>query len=199
MAGSSKYGSGKGGDTITSGLEGAWTSTPTRWSTEYLDNLFDWDWVQTKSPAGATQWVPANNQAANLVPDAHDPSKRHAPIMFTTDLALKMDPAYRKISERFRKNPDQFADAFARAWFKLTHRDMGPRARYAGNLVPKEIYSWQDPVPAVEHELINADDIVQLKRKLLNSGLSTAELVRTAWAAAIVRALFQRGRITYYG
>jgi len=179
-----KCGSGSGVDTVTSGLEGAWSANPIAWTTQYLDNLFAFEWVKTKSPAGATQWIPANGAAANLVPDAHDPSKRHAPIMFTTDLALKMDPAYRKISERFRKNPDQFADAFARAWFKLTHRDMGPRARYAGNLVPKEIYSWQDPVPAVDHELINADDIVQLKRKLLNSGLSTAELVRTAWAAA---------------
>jgi len=179
-----KCGSGNGVDTVTSGLEGAWSANPIAWTTQYLDNLFAFEWVKTKSPAGATQWIPANGAAANLVPDAHDPSKRHAPIMFTTDLALKMDPAYRKISERFRKNPDQFADAFARAWFKLTHRDMGPRARYAGNLVPKEIYSWQDPVPAVDHELINADDIVQLKRKLLNSGLSTAELVRTAWAAA---------------
>ena len=179
-----KCGSGNGVDTVTSGLEGAWSANPIAWTTQYLDNLFAFEWVKTKSPAGATQWIPANGAASNLVPDAHDPNKRHAPIMFTTDLALKMDPAYRKISERFRKNPDQFADAFARAWFKLTHRDMGPRARYAGNLVPKEIYSWQDPVPTVDHELINADDIAQLKRKLLSSGLSTADLVRTAWAAA---------------
>ena len=179
-----KCGSGNGVDTVTSGLEGAWSANPIAWTTQYLDNLFAFEWVKTKSPAGATQWIPANGAASNLVPDAHDPNKRHAPIMFTTDLALKMDPAYRKISERFRKNPDQFADAFARAWFKLTHRDMGPRARYAGNLVPKEIYSWQDPVPAVDHELINADDIAQLKSKLLGSGLSTADLVRTAWAAA---------------
>ena len=179
-----KCGSGNGVDTVTSGLEGAWSANPIAWTTQYLDNLFAFEWVKTKSPAGATQWIPANGAASNLVPDAHDPTKRHAPIMFTTDLALKMDPAYRKISERFRKNPDQFADAFARAWFKLTHRDMGPRARYAGNLVPKEIYSWQDPVPAVDHELINADDIAQLKSKLLGSGLSTADLVRTAWAAA---------------
>jgi catalase-peroxidase len=169
---------------VTSGLEGAWSANPIAWTTQYLDNLFAFEWVKTKSPAGATQWIPANGAAANLVPDAHDPNKRHAPIMFTTDLALKMDPAYRKISERFRKNPDQFADAFARAWFKLTHRDMGPRARYVGNAVPAEILSWQDPVPAVDHELVNAQDVAQLKTKILASGLTTAELVRTAWASA---------------
>jgi len=179
-----KCGRGNAGDTVTSGLEGAWSANPIAWTTQYLDNLFAFEWVKTKSPAGATQWIPANGAAANLVPDAHDPNKRHAPIMFTTDLALKMDPAYRKISERFRKNPDQFADAFARAWFKLTHRDMGPRARYVGNAVPAEILSWQDPVPAVDHELVNAQDVAQLKTKILASGLTTAELVRTAWASA---------------
>jgi len=179
-----KCGRGNAGDTVTSGLEGAWSANPIAWTTQYLDNLFAFEWVKTKSPAGATQWIPANGAAAKLVPDAHDPNKRHAPIMFTTDLALKMDPAYRKISERFRKNPDQFADAFARAWFKLTHRDMGPRARYVGNAVPAEILSWQDPVPAVDHELVNAQDVAQLKTKILASGLTTAELVRTAWASA---------------
>ena len=179
-----KCGRGNAGDTVTSGLEGAWSANPIAWTTQYLDNLFAFEWVKTKSPAGATQWIPANGAAANLVPDAHDPNKRHAPIMFTTDLALKMDPAYRKISERFRKNPDQFADAFARAWFKLTHRDMGPRARYVGNAVPAEILSWQDPVPALDHELVNAQDVAQLKTKILASGLTTAELVRTAWASA---------------
>ena len=179
-----KCGRGNAGDTVTSGLEGAWSANPIAWTTQYLDNLFAFEWVKTKSPAGATQWIPANGAAAKLVPDAHDPNKRHAPIMFTTDLALKMDPAYRKISERFRKNPDQFADAFARAWFKLTHRDMGPRARYVGNAVPAEILSWQDPVPALDHELVNAQDVAQLKTKILASGLTTAELVRTAWASA---------------
>ena len=179
-----KCGTGKGADTITSGLEGAWTVNPIAWTTSYLDNLFAFEWVQTRSPAGAIQWIPAGGAGSNLVPDAHDPSKRHAPIMFTTDLSLKMDPSYRKISERFRKDPQQFADAFARAWFKLTHRDMGPRARYVGSSVPAEVLSWQDPVPAVDHALVNAEDVAQLKAKVLASGLSVSELVRTAWASA---------------
>jgi catalase-peroxidase len=179
-----KCGKGNAGDTVTSGLEGAWTTNPIAWTTQYLDNLFAFEWVQTKSPAGATQWVPSDKSAANIVMDAHDPSKRHAPIMFTTDLSLKMDPEYRKISERFRKNPQEFADAFARAWFKLTHRDMGPRSRYLGTAVPAEQLVWQDPVPAVDHELISADDIARLKAKILDSGLGTSDLVRTAWASA---------------
>ena len=179
-----KCGKGNAEDTITSGLEGAWTTNPIAWTSQYLDNLFMFEWVQTKSPAGAIQWVPSGNNAANTVMDAHDPSKRHAPIMFTTDLSLKFDPEYRKISERFRKDPQEFADAFARAWFKLTHRDMGPRARYLGSAVPAEQLIWQDPVPAVDHELINADDVAQLKSKILDSGLSTSDLVRTAWASA---------------
>ncbi len=179
-----KCGKGNAEDTITSGLEGAWTTNPIAWTTQYLDNLFAFEWVQTKSPAGAIQWVPSDKNAANIVTDAHDPSKRHAPIMFTTDLSLKFDPEYRKISERFRKNPQEFADAFARAWFKLTHRDMGPRSRYLGAAVPAEQLVWQDPVPAVDHELINADDVAQLKSKILDSGLSTSDLVRTAWASA---------------
>lgn len=179
-----KCGSGKGVDTITSGLEGAWTATPIKWSTQYLDNLFNFEWVQTKSPAGATQWVPANNQAANVVPDAHDPSKRHAPMMFTTDLALKVDPSYRKIAMRFRENPEEFRLAYAKAWFKLTHRDMGPRARYIGSEVPTEELIWQDPVPRVNHKLVDAKDIAALKTKVLASGLTVPELVRTAWASA---------------
>ena len=179
-----KCGSGKGVDTITSGLEGAWSVNPTAWTTQYLDNLFAFEWVQTKSPAGATQWIPANGQAANLVPDAHDSSKRHAPIMFTTDLSLKVDPEYRKISKRFQENPEEFELAFAKAWFKLTHRDMGPRARYIGSNVPDEQLMWQDPVPAVDHELINGDDADDLKETILDSGLSVSELVRTAWASA---------------
>ncbi len=179
-----KCGSGKGADTITSGLEGAWTSTPTKWSNNYLDNLFAFEWVQTKSPAGAIQWVPANNQAANLVPDAHDPSKRHAPIMFTTDLALKLDPSYRRIAMRFREHPEEFQLAFAKAWFKLTHRDMGPRARYIGSEVPREELIWQDPLPKVDHKLVDAKDIAALKSKILESGLTVPELARTAWASA---------------
>jgi catalase-peroxidase len=179
-----KCGSGKGADTITSGLEGAWSANPIAWTTQYLDNLFAHEWVQTKSPAGAIQWVPKDGAAADLVPDAHDPSKRHAPIMFTTDLALKEDPAYRKISERFHKDPQEFADAFARAWFKLTHRDMGPRSRYLGSAVPAQELIWQDPVPAVDHELISAQDAAGLKSKILASGLGVPELVRTAWASA---------------
>ena len=179
-----KCGTGKGADTITSGLEGAWSANPIAWTTQYLDNLFTFEWEQSKSPAGAIQWVPTDKGAWNLVPDAHDPTKRHPPIMFTTDLSLKFDPEYRKISERFRANPDQYADAFARAWFKLTHRDLGPRSRYLGSMAPKEVLIWQDPIPAVDHALIDASDIAQLKTRILGSGLSTAELVRTAWASA---------------
>ena len=179
-----KCGSGNAGATITSGLEGAWTSTPAKFSIDYLNNLFAFEWVQTKSPAGATQWVPANNQAASMVPDAHDPSKRHAPIMFTTDLALKADPSYRKIAMRFRDNPDEFTLAFAKAWFKLTHRDMGPRSRYLGPEVPKEDLIWQDPLPPVDYKTVDAKDIASLKAKILASGLTVPELVRTAWASA---------------
>ena len=177
-------GSGNAGDTITSGLEGAWTTTPVQWSMNYLQNLFAFDWVQTKSPAGATQWIPDNPAAANIVPDAHDPSKRHAPVMLTTDLSLKFDPAYREISQRFLDNPDEFELAFAKAWFKLTHRDMGPRARYVGAEVPEEALIWQDPVPAVDHELIDASDVRELKEEILSSGLSVQELVKAAWASA---------------
>jgi len=179
-----KCGSGNGADTITSGLEGAWTTTPAQWSINFLQNLFAFEWVQTKSPAGATQWVPKNPAAANLVPDAHDPTKRHAPIMLTTDLALRFDPSYEKISKRFLKNPEEFELAFAKAWFKLTHRDMGPRARYIGDEVPREALLWQDPVPAVDHELIDANDAAALKSRILDSGLTVPELVRTAWASA---------------
>ena len=179
-----KCGSGNGVDTVTSGLEGAWTATPVKWSTQYLDNLFAYEWVQTKSPAGATQWIPADSQGATLVPDAHDASKRHAPIMFTTDLALKMDPSYRAIAERFRKNPEEFQLAFAKSWFKLTHRDMGPRTRYIGTEVPREELIWQDPLPKVNHKLVDAKDIAALKVRILASGLTVPELVRTAWASA---------------
>jgi catalase-peroxidase len=179
-----KCGTGNAADTITSGLEGAWSVSPTAWTTQYLDNLFAYNWVQTKSPAGAIQWIPADGQAANLVPDAHDPSKRHAPIMFTTDLSLKFDPSYKKIAKRFQENPEEFELAFAKAWFKLTHRDMGPRARYLGAQVPAETLLWQDPVPAVDYELIDAEDIAQLKADVLASGLTVPELVRTAWASA---------------
>ncbi|MBK9490289.1 MAG: catalase/peroxidase HPI [Haliscomenobacter sp.] len=178
------YGSGNAGYTITSGLEGAWTTTPTKWSNNYFWNLFGYEWELTKSPAGAHQWIPKHGMGANSVPDAHDPSKRHTPIMFTTDLALRMDPAYEKISRRFHENPDQFADAFARAWFKLTHRDMGPRVRYLGPEVPTEELIWQDPVPAVAHQLIDAQDIAALKANVLASGLSVSQLVSTAWASA---------------
>ncbi len=179
-----KCGSGVGADTTTSGLEGAWTVTPTQWSSNYLDNLMNFEWVLTTSPAGAKQWTPANKMAANLVPDAHIPNKRHAPIMFTTDIALKEDPDFRKIVERFRKDPSQFDRAFAKAWFKLTHRDMGPRARYVGADVPSEILTWQDPIPAIDHQLISSNDIAKLKQQIINSGLTTSQLVRTAWAAA---------------
>ena len=179
-----RCGKGNAEDTITSGLEGAWTANPIQWTHQYLDNLFRFEWVQTKSPAGAIQWIPANNQAANLVPDAHVPGKRHAPIMFTTDLALKFDPEYRKIALRFRDNPEEFRLAFARAWFKLTHRDLGPRSRYLGPEVPAEEFLWQDPLPKATGPQINANDIAALKAKILSSGLTIPELVRTAWASA---------------
>lgn len=180
----SSYGSGKGGDTISSGLEVTWTTTPTRWSNNFFSNLFGYEWELTKSPAGAHQWKPKEGAGADTVPDAHDPTKRHAPAMLTTDLALRFDPAYEKISRRFLENPDQFADAFARAWFKLTHRDMGPIARYLGPLVPREPLIWQDPIPAVDHPLVGTDDIAALKAQLLASGLSISQLVTTAWASA---------------
>ena len=180
----SSYATGKGGDAITSGLEVVWTTTPTKWSNTFFRHLFDYEWELTKSPAGANQWKPKNGAGDGTVPDAHDPSKRHAPSMLTTDLALKFDPAYEKISRRFYENPDAFADAFAKAWFKLTHRDMGPRPRYLGALVPAEPQLWQDPVPAVTHELIGAADIAALKGKILASGLSISQLVSTAWASA---------------
>ena len=177
-------GEGSGADTITSGLEGAWSAAPTRWTMQYLQNLYAYEWVQTRSPAGAIQWIPADGQAANLVPDAFDASKRHAPVMFTTDLALREDPSYGEISRRFLDNPEEFEDAFARAWFKLTHRDMGPLARYVGAEVPAEALIWQDPLPAVDHALVNARDIARLKASILDSGLSVPELVRTAWSSA---------------
>ena len=178
------YGTGNAGDTITSGLEGAWTIDPAAWTHNYLQNLYGYEWVQTLSPAGATQWEPADGAASSLVPDAHDSSKRHAPMMFTSDLALKVDPAYRVITTRWLENPEQFEDAFARAWFKLTHRDMGPNSRYLGDLTPNQEFVWQDPIPAVEHSLVNNRDVNRLKREILDSGLSTSELVRAAWASA---------------
>lgn len=178
------FGKGNAEDTITSGLEGAWTSTPTEWSHGYFENLFDYDWKLVKSPAGAWQWTPKDESADGTVPDAHDPSKSHAPMMFTTDLALKVDPIYEKISKRFHENPAEFEEAFAKAWYKLTHRDMGPVSRCLGPLVP-EAQLWQDPVPAVDHELIGEEDIASLKGKILNSGLSVSELVSTAWASAV--------------
>lgn len=178
------FGSGNAGDTITSGLEGAWTTTPTKWSNNFFWNLFGYEWELTKSPAGAQQWKPKHGMGEGTVPDAHDSSKRHAPIMLTTDLALRADPAYEKISRRFFENPDQFADAFARAWFKLTHRDMGPRVRYLGKEVPAEELIWQDPIPTVAHELINDQDIAALKDNILTSGLSVSELVSAAWGSA---------------
>jgi catalase-peroxidase len=188
------FGSGKGVDTISSGLEGAWTTNPVKWDNGYFDNLFGHEYELTKSPAGAQQWIPKNGAAAGAVPDAHDPSKRHAPIMFTTDLALKVDPDYAPISKRFHENPQAFADAFAKAWFKLTHRDMGPVSRYLGPLVPAEPLLWQDPVPAVDHELIGEQDIAALKAKILASGLSISQLVTTAWAsAATFRGTDKRG------
>ena len=178
------FGTGKGPDTITSGLEGAWTPTPTQWDNSYLEILFKYDWTLEKSPAGAWQWVPTDPETENMVPDAHDPNKRHKPIMLTTDLALRMDPIYGPIARRFKDNPDEFAEAFARAWFKLTHRDLGPRSRYLGPEVPEEELIWQDPLPPVDHQLIDEQDIAALKAKILDSGLSVSELVYTAWSAA---------------
>jgi catalase-peroxidase len=179
-----KFGKGFGADTVGSGLEVIWTQTPTKWSNNFFTNLFSYEWELTKSPAGAHQWTPKNGAGNGTVPDAHDPSKRHAPSMLTTDLALRLDPAYEKISRRFYEHPDQFADAFARAWFKLTHRDMGPIVRYLGPLVPKEALPWQDPIPAVNHPLIGEQDIAALKAKILVSGLAASQLVSTAWASA---------------
>jgi catalase-peroxidase len=179
------FGTGNGDATITSGLEGAWTTNPIVWDNNYFENLFSYDWELTKSPAGAHQWAPKNSGGAGTVPDAHDPNKKHAPIMFTTDLSLKLDPSYAKISKHFHENPQAFADVFAKAWYKLTHRDMGPLSRYLGPLVPKETLIWQDPVPAVDHPLINDADAAALKAKLLASGLSIAQLVKTAWASAV--------------
>ncbi len=178
------YGSGRGADTITSGLEGAWTLNPAAWTHNFLENLYGYEWVETRSPAGAIQWEPAGGAAADLVPDAHDPSRRHAPMMLTTDLALKVDPAYRELTSRWLDNPAEFEDAFARAWFKLTHRDLGPRSRYLGDLAPDQEFVWQDPVPEVDHALIDAQDAAALSAEILDSGLSTAELVRAAWASA---------------
>ena len=188
------YGSGNAGDTIGSGLEGAWTPAPIQWDNGYFDTLFGYEWDLTKSPAGAQQWVPTDPAAGEIVPDAHDPSKKHAPIMFTTDLALRMDPDYAKISKRFHENPNEFADAFSKAWYKLTHRDIGPRSRCLGSLVPTEPQLWQDPVPDVGHELIGEQDIANLKGKILASGLSISQLVSTAWAsAATFRGTDKRG------
>jgi catalase-peroxidase len=187
-------GTGKGDDTVTSGLEGAWSASPTAFTMQYLDNLYGFDWVQTKSPAGAIQWIPANGQGANLVPDAQDPTKRHAPFMFTTDLALKFDPSYRKITTRWRQHPEEFKIAFAKAWFKLTHRDMGPRARYLGSEVPNVDLLWQDPLPKADYAMIDAQDVAALKSKILGSGLTGGELVRTAWdSAATFRGTDERG------
>ena len=184
MGWNNTMGTGNGADTITSGLEGAWTTTPTQWSNNFFENLFGYEWELTKSPAGAQQWTAKNNAGAGTVPDAHDPSKHHNPFMLTTDLALRIDPAYEKISRRFYEHPDQFADAFARAWFKLTHRDMGPRARYMGPEVPAEVLVWQDPIPVATHPVIDAHDIALLKGHIAASGLSVSELVSTAWASA---------------
>ncbi len=178
------YGTGVGSDTISSGLEGAWTTQPAKWDNEYLDNLFNFEWEQTKSPAGATQWIPKNGGGAGTVPDAHDPDKKHAPIMLTSDIALKEDPIYGPISKRFQENPDQFAEAFAKAWFKLTHRDMGPYELGFGPEVPAEPQLWQDPIPAVDHELIDDADVAALKGQILQSGLTVSQLVSTAWASA---------------
>ena len=188
------FGSGKGGDAITSGLEGAWTTNPVKWDNNFFENLHDYEWEQAKSPGGATQWTPKNASAVGTVPDAHDPAKKHTPVMLTTDLSLKLDPAYAAISKRFHENPEEFADAFARAWYKLTHRDMGPRSRYLGSLVPAEALLWQDPVPEVTHELVGEQDIADLKGKVLASGLSVSQLVSTAWAsAATFRGTDKRG------
>jgi catalase-peroxidase len=189
-----KCGTGKGDDTVTSGLEGAWSASPTAFTMQYLNNLYAFDWVQTKSPGGAIQWTPANGQGANLVPDAQDPTKRHAPIMFTTDIALKTDPSYREITTRWRQHPEEFKLAFAKAWFKLTHRDMGPRARYLGAEVPRVDLIWQDPLPKADYKMVDATDITELKSKILASGLTGPELVRTAWAsAATFRGTDERG------
>tara|TARA_R110002020_G_scaffold16609_4_gene58663 strand:- start:908 stop:3148 length:2241 start_codon:yes stop_codon:yes gene_type:complete len=184
MGWNNRYGSGKGADTITSGLEGAWTDTPVQWSHTYFNNLFGYEWELTKSPAGAHQWKPVNDGGAGTVPDAHDPDKKHAPFMLTTDLSLKMDPEYEKISRNFHKNPQEFADAYSRAWFKLTHRDMGPKERYLGPEVPQEELIWQDPIPAVDYELVNDDDIAGLKSSILTSGHNLSEFISTAWASA---------------
>lgn len=184
MGWKSNFGTGMGADTITSGLEGAWTTTPAKWGHDYFKHLFDYEWELTKSPAGAHQWKPKNGAGEGLIPDAHDPAKKHAPFMLTTDLSLRFDPEYEKISKRFLENPDQFADAFARAWFKLTHRDMGPKSLYLGSEVPAEDLIWQDPIPAIEHELIDKSDIDALEVKILDAGLSTSELISTAWASA---------------
>ncbi len=184
MGWNNSFGSGRGEHTITSGLEGAWTTSPTKWSNNFFENLFGFEWELTKSPAGAHQWQPKGGAGAGTVPDAHNPSKSHAPFMLTTDLSLRLDPIYGPISKRFFENPDQFADAFARAWFKLTHRDMGPIARYLGPEVPKEVLIWQDPLPAVTHKLVDNNDITSLKAKVIDTGLSVSELVSTAWASA---------------
>src|SRR5256712_1411436 len=180
----STFGTGKGGDAITSGLEVTWSTTPTKWSNDFFKNLFSYEWELTKSPAGAHQWKPKGGAGAGTIPDAHNPAKRHAPAMLTTDLSLRLDPAYERISRRFYEHPDQFADAFARARFELTHRDMGPRPRYLGPEVPSEDLIWQDPIPAVNHKLIDQQDIASLKSTILSSGLSVSQLVSTAWAAA---------------
>lgn len=184
MGWKNSFGTGMGADTITSGIEGAWTTTPTQWSNNYFENLFGYEWEVVKGPGGAYQWQPVNGEGAGLIPDAHDPNKKHAPFMLTTDISMKADPAYEKISRRFYENPDEFADAFARAWFKLTHRDMGPITRYVGSEVPQEELIWQDPIPAVTHELINHEDIASLKSTILASGLTVSQLVSTAWASA---------------
>jgi catalase-peroxidase len=178
------FGTGKGDDTITSGLEGAWTPTPTTWDNSFLETLFGYEWELVRSPAGAQQWAPKGGAGADAVPDAHDPAKRHAPMMATTDLALRLDPVYEPISRRFLEHPDQLADAFTRAWFKLTHRDMGPVSRYLGPLVPQETLIWQDPVPPVDHELVGPEDVAALKAQVLASGLTVPQLVATAWASA---------------
>ena len=187
------FGTGKGVDTTTSGIEGAWTPTPTTWDNSYFDTLFGWDWELTESPAGAKQWKASNPEAQDIVPDAHDPSRRHAPMMTTADMALRMDPIYEPISRRFHENPDEFADAYARAWFKLLHRDMGPVSRYLGPEVPSEVLIWQDPVPAVDHELIGDADVAALKQTILDSGLTISELVSTVWASASTYRSDKRG------
>ncbi|MEQ9304979.1 MAG: peroxidase family protein, partial [Marinoscillum sp.] len=178
------FNTGHGENTITSGLEGAWTNTPTKWSNNFFENLFGYEWELTKSPAGAHQWTPKNGEGAGTIPDAHNPGKKHAPFMLTTDLALRMDPEYEKISRNFYENPDEFADAFAKAWFKLTHRDMGPKVRYLGPEVPEEDLLWQDPIPAVSHPILNDQEVEELKSKILESGISVIDLVSAAWASA---------------